>query len=124
MSRRASHGDLIMGRTLGLVVVTLLVTSFPAGAQRWALSDSVRKQIDDVFDFVNVGDPGCALGVVQNGQITYSNGYGLANLDWGIPLSSSTVFDIGSVSKQFTATAIALLDLDGSLSIDDDVYRF
>jgi CubicO group peptidase (beta-lactamase class C family) len=115
---------MVMGRIFGLVVVTLLVTSLPADAQRWTLDESARAQIDEAFDFVSVGDPGCALGVVQNGQVAYAKGYGLANLDWGIPVSSSTVFDIGSVSKQFTSTAIALLDIDGVLSIDDDVRKW
>jgi CubicO group peptidase (beta-lactamase class C family) len=113
-----------MGRPFRLALVFLLVTSLPTEAQRWTLGDSIRQRIDTVFGFVNVGDPGCALGVVQNGQIAYTRGYGLANLDWGIPLSSSTAFDIGSVSKQFTAAAIALLDLDGVVSIDDDVREW
>jgi len=56
--------------------------------------------------------------------MVFARGYGLANLDWGIPISASTVFDIGSVSKQFTATAIALLDIDGVLSIDDEVRKW
>ena len=113
-----------MGRLFSLVVVTLLVFLLPADAQRWTLADSVQTQIDEVFDFVKVGDPGCALGVVQNGQMVFAKGYGLANLDWGIPISPSTSFDIGSVSKQFTATAIALLEIDGVLSIDDDVRKW
>ncbi|MEJ2207299.1 MAG: serine hydrolase, partial [Gemmatimonadota bacterium] len=56
--------------------------------------------------------------------LAYGRGYGLANLDWGIPLTTSTVFDIGSVSKQFTATAIALLEAEGTLSIDDPVRKW
>jgi CubicO group peptidase (beta-lactamase class C family) len=113
-----------MRRVLVLAAVTFAVAVPPAGAQRWTLDDSVQRQIDSVFDFVQLGDPGCAVGVVQNGRTVFAKGYGLANLDWGIPLSPSTVFDIGSVSKQFTATAIALLDIDGVLSIDDDVRQW
>jgi CubicO group peptidase (beta-lactamase class C family) len=62
--------------------------------------------------------------VIQDGRLAYARGYGLANLDWGIPLGPSSVFDIGSVSKQFTATAVALLEMDGVLSFDDDVRRW
>ncbi len=113
-----------MGRVFVLAVLALSVTTLSAGAQRWTLEESVRTQIDEVFDFVNVGDPGCALGVVQNGQMAFAKGYGLANLDWGIPISPSTAFDIGSVSKQFTAAAIALLEIDGVLSIEDEVRRW
>lgn len=96
----------------------------PASAQRWPLPDSVRTRVDSVFSFVGRDEPGCALGVVQDGRLAYARGYGLANLDWGIPIGPSTVFDIGSVSKQFTATAVALLDIDGVLSLDDDVRRW
>jgi CubicO group peptidase (beta-lactamase class C family) len=113
-----------MGRILGLAFAILLPTSLSAGAQDWSLRDSIANQIDEVFDFVQVGDPGCALGVVQNGRLVFAKGYGLANLGWGNPVSPSTVFDIGSVSKQFTAAAIALLDIDGVLSIDDDVRKW
>ncbi len=113
-----------MGRVFALAFVLLLATSLSAGAQRWPLRDSIAEQIDQVFDFVRVGDPGCALGVVQNGRLAFAKGYGLANLDWRIPISPSTVFDIGSVSKQFTAAAIALLDIDGVLSIDDEVREW
>jgi CubicO group peptidase (beta-lactamase class C family) len=113
-----------MRRAFGLAVSALTVISLPAGAQRWTLDESVQHEIDQVFDFVGVGDPGCALGVIQNGRLAFAKGYGLANLDWGIPISPSTVFDIGSVSKQFTAAAVALLDIEGVLSIDDDVRKW
>jgi len=62
--------------------------------------------------------------VIRDGRLAYGKGYGLANLDWGVPIGTSTVFDIASVSKQFTATAVALLDMDGVLSLDDDVRRW
>ena len=113
-----------MRRILGLAVALLTATSISATAQDLPLRDSIVEQIDQVFDFVQAGDPGCALGVVQNGRMAFARGYGLANLDWGIQVSPSTVFDIGSVSKQFTATAIALLDIDGVISIDDDVREW
>jgi CubicO group peptidase (beta-lactamase class C family) len=106
------------------VALLFVVAPTPLAAQRWTLSDSVQARVDSVFAFVDRDAPGCALGVVLDGRLAYARGYGLANLDWGIPISTSTVFDIGSVSKQFTATAIALLDLDGVLSLDDDVRRW
>ena len=60
--------------------------------------------------------PGCALGVIEDGELTYERGYGSANLDWEIPIGTDTVFYVGSVSKQFTAAAIALLAQDGLIS--------
>jgi len=99
----------------------IAATAFPAQAQRWTLPTSVQSQVDSVFAFVDRDAPGCALGVIQDGQLSYGRGYGLANLAWGIPITTSTTFDIGSVSKQYTASAVALLDVEGVLSIDDDV---
>lgn len=105
-------------------VAALLLLPASVSAQQWTLAPETRLEIDEAFTFVERDAPGCALGVVQDGTLAYARGYGLANLDWGIPLTSSTVFDIGSVSKQFTAAAIALLDIDGTLSIDDPVRKW
>lgn len=54
----------------------------------------------------------------------YSKGYGAANLELGVPITPRTVFDIGSVSKQFTAMSVVLLAEDGKLSLDDEIHRF
>jgi CubicO group peptidase (beta-lactamase class C family) len=89
-----------------------------------ALPDTLWPEVDQVFAFIEADAPGCALGVIQDGRLAYGKGYGLANLDWGVPIGTSTVFDIASVSKQFTATAVALLEMDGVLSLDDDVRRW
>jgi len=70
------------------------------------------------------GSPGCALAVSRNGELVYSRGYGYANLDYGIPVSPRTAFDVGSVTKQFVAASISMLELEGKLSIDDDVRRW
>ncbi|HSM61863.1 MAG TPA: serine hydrolase domain-containing protein [Longimicrobiales bacterium] len=107
-----------------LAAALLLSTAVPGEGQRWTLPAGLQERVDAVFDFVERDAPGCALGVVREGALVYGRGYGLANLDWGIPIGTSTVFDIGSVSKQFTATAVALLDMDGVLSLDDDVRRW
>jgi CubicO group peptidase (beta-lactamase class C family) len=61
------------------------------------------------------------LGVAQDGEFLYKKGYGYAHLDWDIPITPTTVFYVGSVSKQFTAAAIVLLSQEGELSLDDDV---
>jgi CubicO group peptidase (beta-lactamase class C family) len=82
-------------------------------------------QIDSVFaQFDRVGSAGCALGVARNGQFLYKNGYGYANLDWDIPIIPTTVFYVGSVSKQFTAAAIVLLAHEGKLSLDDNIREY
>jgi CubicO group peptidase (beta-lactamase class C family) len=82
-------------------------------------------RVDRVFAQWNSPDtPGCALGVVRNGALLYSKGYGAANLELNVPITPRTVFDIGSVSKQFTAMSIVLLAQDGKLSLDDDIHQF
>src|SRR5678816_443908 len=68
--------------------------------------------------------PGCALGVFQNGRIALAKGYGLANIEYGAPITPQTPFIMGSGSKQFTAAAIALLVEQGRISLNDDVRKY
>lgn len=67
---------------------------------------------------------GLALAVVKNGKATVNKGYGLANVELSVPVNSETVIRLGSVSKQFFATAILKLAQDGYLSIEDPVHKF
>ena len=82
-------------------------------------------QVDRIFARWDRKDsPGCALGVVQNGAFVYQRGYGSANLDYGIANGSEMTYYVGSVSKQFTAAAIALLARDGQINLDDPVSKY
>jgi CubicO group peptidase (beta-lactamase class C family) len=82
-------------------------------------------QVDTLFErYLKPGSPGCALAVVKDGEIVYRQGYGLADLEHGVPILPTTVFNIGSTAKQFTAFAIALLEDEGQLSFDDDLRRY
>ena len=88
------------------------------------LADPEPSEVDAVFqEWDDEGLPGCAVGVMHEGELIYAQGYGMANLDWGIPIDPSTVFYIGSISKQFAAAAVALLHMEGVVSLDDDVRR-
>lgn len=81
--------------------------------------------IDALFaDRDRPGHPGCALAVAGNGTLIYTRGYGYANLDYDIPVTPQTVFDVGSVTKQFVAASLTMLAQDGKLSLDDDVRRW
>ena len=94
-----------------------------AGAACMARTPDPR--VDAVFAKWNTpAAPGCALAVVQNGTVAYTAGYGTANLELNVPITPQTVFDIGSVSKQFTAMSILLLAEDGKLSLDDEIHKF
>jgi len=89
------------------------------------LPDSIVHRIDSVFARYDRPDvPGCAVGVYENGGIAFEKGYGSANLEYGIPISPTTPFIMGSVTKQFTAAAIALLVDQGRISLDDDVHKY
>ena len=82
-------------------------------------------KIDQLFAQWDKPDsPGCALVVIKDGQTIYKRGYGVANLDYGIPISSKSVFNIASTSKQFTAMSIALLVREGKISLDDDIRKY
>jgi len=86
---------------------------------------SLTDKVDELFDkWDKVDSPGCALGIIKNGKIIYKRGYGIANLEQNIPISSTTVFSIASTSKQFTATCIALLAGQGKISLDDDIRKY
>ena len=82
-------------------------------------------EVDAIFaEYDKPGSVGCALGVAQNGEFLYKKGYGYANLDWDIPVSPTTVFYVGSVSKQFTAASIALLAAEGKVDLDADIRTY
>jgi CubicO group peptidase (beta-lactamase class C family) len=85
----------------------------------------VIAQVDKVFEKWNGTDsPGCALGVYKDGQILYEHGYGMANLNDDVTITPETVFHVASMSKQFTAASILLLQQQGKLSLDDDVHKY
>ncbi|MGQ0541941.1 MAG: serine hydrolase domain-containing protein [Blastocatellia bacterium] len=68
--------------------------------------------------------PGCAVGVSLNGESVFEGAFGLAEMEFGIRNTEQTIFESGSIAKQFTAAAIILLQQDGKLSIDDPVRRY
>ncbi len=90
-----------------------------------SLSEADANQIDAIFTpFDHDGLPGYAVGVVKDGKLVYARGFGRADLDNNTPITPQTSFHLASLSKQFTAAAIALLILDGKLSLDTPVATF
>ncbi|MEZ5427311.1 MAG: serine hydrolase [Pyrinomonadaceae bacterium] len=82
-------------------------------------------QVDQLFTAWDSREtPGAAVALVRDGRIIYKKGYGMANLEYDVPITPSTVFHIASVSKQFTAFAVLLLAKEGKLSLDDDVRKY
>ncbi|HKI06282.1 MAG TPA: serine hydrolase domain-containing protein, partial [Thermoanaerobaculia bacterium] len=105
-----------------LLLGTSVLSGGPASA---ADPKDLAKSVDAIFaDYAKPGSPGCSLAVIRDGGIVYEKGYGLANVEHGVPIDPKrTVFDIGSTSKQFTAASVLLLAQDGKLSLDDDVHK-
>ena len=81
--------------------------------------------IDSLFLDWNKPDvPGCAIGIIDNGKLIYSKGYGIADLEHDIPITPTSVFYIGSVSKQFVTFSILLLEEQGKLNLDDKIQKY
>jgi CubicO group peptidase (beta-lactamase class C family) len=113
-----------------LLLATALPTA-PAVAQVVAqdlvpaaqgLAPAMEAEIDAIFaPWTKPGSPGVAVALVHNGVTVYQKSFGLANVELGVGITPQSVFYLGSVGKQFTAMAVALLEADGKLSVEDDV---
>ncbi len=90
-----------------------------------ATHETLEAKVDQLFaEWSQSDSPGAALAIVKDGEIIYKQGYGTANLEYDIPITTTTIFDIASVSKQFAAFAIATLSHEGKLSLDDDIRTY
>jgi CubicO group peptidase (beta-lactamase class C family) len=111
-----------VGSGMAVCALVLVTCSVPPASRA---QDKMTAAVDEVFaDFTKAGSPGCAVAVYRNGRVSYSRGYGLANIEEDVPITSESVFDIGSTSKQFTAASILLLEKQGKLSVNDDVRKY
>ena len=100
---------------LCLVGTTMLAQSAPATSQA---------KVDAIFKRFTPSTPGCAVGADVKGQPVIRRAYGSADLEHDIPITTDTIFEAGSVSKQFTAAAVVLLARAGKLSLDDEVRKY
>lgn len=113
-----------------ITILILTVVFACAGCKQkpkesYLISDTAKTRIDSLFKNFNKADsPGYAIGISKNGETLYKNGYGSANLDYNIPITTESVFSIASVSKQFTAACIALLILDEKISLETPAAQF
>lgn len=88
-------------------------------------ADVKPEEIDALFaGWTGTTTPGCAVGVARNGEWVHRAGYGLANLEYGIALTTRSVFRLASLSKPFTALSVLLLAEEGKLSLDDEVRLY
>src|SRR5262249_14260837 len=109
-------------RLIGVAGLTLTVWAQTGSAQ---LAADSAAQVDRVFTAMNRMDgPGCAVGLNRDGRPLYRKAYGMGRIELGAPLTEFSVSESGSVAKQFTAAAIALLATQGKLGLDDPVRKY
>ncbi len=112
-------------KNLACYLFLLFLAPGPLLFSQKKLSKEQIQQIDALFEaWNNENNPGGAIGIVKNGEMIFSKGYGMANLQHKIPFSPASVADIGSVAKQITSFSIALLADEGKLSLDDEIHDF
>lgn len=86
---------------------------------------SLTGQIDEIMaPFDSKKSPGASIAIVKGGQVIFEKGYGMANLEHGIPLTPSTPEQIGSITKSFTNYCMLVLEKEGKLSYDDDIHKY
>lgn len=101
-----------------VVSLTLIVLVAVSVSRADVLDDRIRSIMEERHI------PGAAVAVVQNGKVVRIKGYGVATLEFNVPVTTETVFEIGSVSKQMTAAGIMLLVQDGKVSLDEKISKY
>lgn len=106
----------------GSLLILLMLYVAPAPFAAMASDASAAKGMDALLAKRHKKDsPGCAAGVYRGAVLLHAGGFGMSNLELLAPITPASAFDIGSTSKQFTATSALLLAKDGKLSLDDDI---
>lgn len=109
-----------------LLALPLILTSILSGQtpEKEKVIAGAARAFDKIAKEISLPAPGCAVGVSLNGEMVYEKAFGLAEMEHGTPNTPLTIFESGSVAKQFTAAAVVLLSMEGKLSIDDPVRKY
>lgn len=102
-----------------LLIFVIAISSLASASY----GQKIEQKIDNIFNEYN-NKPGYVVAVYKDGEIDFQKGYGLANLEYDIKISTKSVFDIASISKQFTAFSILLLEQEGKLNLDDPIHKY
>ena len=123
--------DLFIRKIIALILFMVGLTAADilgqqnATAQTQPSDNEAAKKVDAFLSQWDKNDmPGCAVGAVKDGRLVYKRAFGMANLDYDVPNTTSTLFNLASSSKPFTAASIALLAQQGKLSLDDDIRKY
>jgi CubicO group peptidase (beta-lactamase class C family) len=115
MTRRALHGIWMAAIAAAIGVASSAQARQSAGADAG---------VDAIFARWTTATPGCAVGAAVNGEPVLQRAYGMADLEHDVANRPDTIFEAGSVSKQFTAAAVLLLARDGKVTLDDPVRKY
>src|ERR1041385_5881490 len=107
------------------IFAAIAIVFIASSAPRQKKIHSLAIKVDAIFaGYNNKTSPGVAVGVIHNGKVILKKGYGLANMEYDIPITPATIFDIASVSKQFAGLAISMLVQQGKISLTDDIHKY
>lgn len=108
-----------------MIISMTIIVNYSIGQMKNEDSVQLSKNIDKyVLGLIKKNEPGGVVMVVKNGNILFKKGYGMANMELGISMESSMVFNIGSLTKQFTAIATMMLIENGELFLEDDIVKY
>ena len=116
-----------MKRTLPSAVLALIFLAIPCLAQQLSREDrAALLKVDRVVSDQMLANkiPGVALAVLRKGKVIHLRGYGFANVEHQVPVKPTTIFQSGSIGKQFTAAAVMLLVQEHKLSLDDKISKY
>lgn len=102
--------------------ISLVFMAFVIGTT--ACAQGKTPDIDKIFKWTSPTAPGCVCAISQNGKLVVNRAYGSADLERNVPLNTNSIFDIGSLMKQFVAAATLILVQDGKLSLSDDIHKY
>ncbi len=112
-------------KQIPIALIVLLLAQSCSSPDNTPTANKFSQEVDNIFlELTTEGSPGCAVAVFRGNEIIFQKGYGLANIEQNTPITTSTVFDIASVSKQFTAYAAAQLIEQGKISTEDDIKEY
>jgi CubicO group peptidase (beta-lactamase class C family) len=110
------------------VLIILSISTLAASPNALAAAPALESEaarVDQLFERWNrTTSPGCAMAVMKDGRILHEAGYGMANLEHEAKITPTTVFNVGSIAKQFTAAAILMLAEEGKVSLDDPIRKY
>jgi CubicO group peptidase (beta-lactamase class C family) len=114
-------------RIVKFAAVTSIFAAFVVAAAAQSPDDvALSPKVDEAVRKLRAEQkiPGTSLAVVRDGKIIKTTGYGLANVEWNVPVTPQSIFQTGSVGKQFTATAVMMLVEEGKVSLDDSITKY